>query len=147
MIVPLNTPAEVESFADLPQVERLVIGTDNVPVGRYTRDVLGLAGQRFGANFESQVMERVVSEESNVRLARAKVELGEAAAAIVYRSDAVLSDQVRSFSIPDELNVDADYLIGMLLGTQASDLAEAWIDYVLSTSSQKVFDQYGFVSP
>ena len=147
LIVPLNNPAEVESFADLPQVERLVIGTENVPVGQYTRDVLGLAGQRFGANFESQVMERVVSEESNVRLARAKVELGEADAAIVYRSDAVLSDQVRSVSIPDELNVDAGYFIGIILGTQASDLAEAWIDYVLSTSSQKVFAQYGFVSP
>ena len=147
LIVPLNNPAEVKSFADLPQVERLVIGTENVPVGRYTRDVLGLAGQRFGANFESQVMGRVVSEESNVRLARAKVELGEADAAIVYRSDAVFSDQVRPVSIPDELNVAADYLIGMLVGTQASYLAEAWINYVLSARSQKVFDQYGFVSP
>ena len=93
-----------------------------------------------------EVMERVVSEESNVRLARAKVELGEADAAIVYRSDAVSSGQVRSVSIPAELNIDADYLIGMLVGTQASDLAEAWINYVRSASSQRVFDQYGFVS-
>ncbi|SVB47281.1 uncharacterized protein METZ01_LOCUS200135, partial [marine metagenome] len=137
---------QVESFADLARVERLVIGTENVPVGRYTREALDRAGERLGANFKKEVMERVVSEESNVRLARAKVELGEADAAIVYRSDAVSSGQVRSVSIPAELNIDADYLIGMLVGTQASDLAEAWINYVRSASSQRVFDQYGFVS-
>lgn len=146
LIVPLSNPAEVESFADLPQVERLVIGTENVPVGRYTREALDRAGERFGANFKKEVMERVVSEESNVRLARAKVEFGEADAAIVYRSDAVSSGQVRSVSIPAELNSNADYLIGMLVDTQASDLAEDWINYVRSASSQRVFDRYGFVS-
>jgi molybdate transport system substrate-binding protein len=81
VIVPLDDPAGIETFADLPRAMRIVIGAESVPVGAYTRTVLAHAGERFGEAFSTTVWDHVVSEESNVRLVRAKVELGEADAA------------------------------------------------------------------
>ncbi len=77
VIVPPSNPAGIESLEDLPRARRLVIGDASVPVGRYTRAMLARAG------LADAVLPNVVSEESNVRLVRAKVELGEADAAVV----------------------------------------------------------------
>jgi molybdate transport system substrate-binding protein len=147
VIVPLDNPANVESFADLPRAERIVVGTDNVPVGRYTREALNRAGPTLGHDFRARVMERVVSEETNVRLTRAKVELGEADAAVVYRTDAVASDRVRVLDVPPEVNVRADYLIGAVTweaGDAPSTLAEAWIALIRSAEGQAVLARHGF---
>jgi molybdate transport system substrate-binding protein len=145
LIVPSDDPAGIETFDDLPDAERLVLGTAEVPVGRYARRVLAAADSLVRPGFEAAVMRHLVSEESNVRLARSKVELGEADAAIVYRTDAALSDAVRTIPIPKTLNVRADYLIGVVAGGASSDLADAWIATVLSPEGQAVLERYGFL--
>ncbi|MSR20540.1 MAG: molybdate ABC transporter substrate-binding protein [Gemmatimonadetes bacterium] len=145
IIVPLDNPAGIESLEDLPEASRLVIGTANVPVGRYTRDVLRLAAPSLGEGFEAIVLSRVASEESNVRLARAKVELGEADAAIVYRSDAGSSDRVRVIAIPSEFNVIADYPIGVLRRTTVPATAGAWVDLLMSPEGRAVLARHGFI--
>ena len=76
------------NLAELTKARRLVLGTSGVPVGRYARKALATADSLVRPGFQDAVLERLVSEEPNVRLARAKVELGEADAAIVYRTDA-----------------------------------------------------------
>jgi molybdate transport system substrate-binding protein len=142
VIVPLANPADIESFEELPRARRIVLGTANVPAGRYAREVLGLASRRLGSGFGRRVLDRVVSEESNVRLARAKVELGEADAALVYRTDAVSSERVRLIAIPDAMNVRASYVIGVVGdGGQAAAL---WVDLVLSDVGQAVLRRLGF---
>jgi molybdate transport system substrate-binding protein len=146
VIVPADNPAGIESFADLPRATRIVLGTENVPVGRYARRSLGLAEERFGAGFEESVMAHVVSEETNVRLARVKVELDEADAAIVYLTDAIGSERLRVIRIPDDLNVRADYLIGVVTGSDHAELAEAWIDLVMSPEGQQTLAARGFVT-
>ena len=78
LIVPLDNPAGLESFSDLPRATRLVVGSQAGPVGSYTRAVLAAAGTQLGEEFEATVTGNIVSEESNVRGVRAKVELGEA---------------------------------------------------------------------
>lgn len=144
-IVPTDNPAGIDSFADLPQARRLVLGTPDVPVGRYAREALAGADSLIRPGFSAAVLENLVSEESNVRLARAKVELGEADAAIVYLTDAVGSDRIRSVSIPDEMNVQAEYLIGVVEREGSSEHADAWLDLVLSGEGRAVLTRYGFV--
>lgn len=146
VIVPTRNPAGIESFSDLTGASRLVIGTDNVPVGIYTRQALERARAELGDTFVTQVLGRVVSEESNVRLVRAKVELGEADAAIVYRTDAASSEQVRVVSIPDPLNVRASYPIGALTRAAHGPDAQAFVAYVLSPQGREVLARHGFVT-
>ena len=90
------------------------------------------------------VLARVVSEENNVRLVRAKVELGEADAAVVYRTDAVASGHVRQVSIPAELNVRADYPMGVVEGSARRDLAARWISHVTSPEGHAILSRHGF---
>lgn len=147
IIVPPGNPAGVEEIGDLGEVQRLVLGTANVPVGRYAREVLRRAAPSHEEGFEAIVMSRVVSEESNVRLARAKVEMGEADAAIVYRTDAGSSGRVDVVEIPRELNVVADYPIGIVRATRSRGAAEAWLTLVVSPEGRAVLERHGFILP
>ncbi|KPK16152.1 MAG: hypothetical protein AMJ62_06550, partial [Myxococcales bacterium SG8_38] len=94
----------------------------------------------------SGVLGHVVSEEGNVRLVRAKVELGEADAAVVYRTDVTPYSRVRIVPIPAVLNVRADYHIGMIERSAHPELAGRWIAYVQSEEGQGILAQHGFVT-
>lgn len=143
VIIPLENPANIDSFTELTRATRLVIGSESVPAGRYAREALHRAGGSLGASFEAEVLERIVSQENNVRLARAKVELGEADAAIVYRTDA--SPRVRTITIPDHINVRASYPTGVVKGCRHPELANKWVAFVLSEAGQTILSQHGFV--
>lgn len=142
VIVPADSP--LTSFADLPTAERLVVGTPTVPVGRYTRELLERAEAALGPDFAATVRAHVVSEESNVRLVRAKVELGEADAAIVYRTDAA-SERVRAIPVPERLQVEAAYTIAAI--GDPSEHARGFLALVSSPAGQRLLAQRGFVTP
>lgn len=144
VIVPSDNPAGLKAFTDLRRAQRLVIGTDNVPVGIYTRQVLNRAGAALGEDFAAQVRRAIVSEESNVRLIRAKVELGEADAAIVYRTDAFASTRVRVIEVPSELNARATYAIGLIADSPRAELAQRFAEFVLSEQGQRILTDHGF---
>ncbi len=143
VIVPRSNPSQIQRFADLPRARRLVIGNRNVPVGEYALKMLERTTS-LGAEFDTQVLSRVVSEENNVRLVRAKVELGEADAAIVYRSDAVASERVKMVSIPAPINVRADYTMGRVGGSQGRADVDRWFAFVASPEGQAILSRNGF---
>jgi molybdate transport system substrate-binding protein len=124
-----------------------VIGTPEVPIGRYTLQILDRASVTpVGADFRSRVEARVVSRELNVRQVLAKVSLGEAQAGIVYRTDAQSArSQVTVVTIPPEINVTADYPIAVVTGTAHPTLARAFVDLVLSVEGQRALRSAGFL--
>lgn len=144
VVVPLGNPAGIRSLADLSKAERLVVGTESVPVGRYTLRLLERASTAYGAEFGDAVMKRIVSRESNVRLVRAKVELAEADAAVVYRTDAAGSDALQVVEIPPALNVQAEYRVAVVSRSSHTDWARRWVDLVLSDPGRQALRQRGF---
>lgn len=145
VIVPLDNPAGIETFADLPKAERIVIGTERVPVGAYAREALERAAQHLAGDFDRTVMARVVSQESNTRLVRAKVELGEADAAIVYRTDAEASSRVRSVPVPSGIHPGGAYHIAAVVRHgEPSPPALAWIAFVRSDAGRRILAARGF---
>ena len=146
VIVPPGNPARIETFADLAGAGRVVIGTPGVPVGAYARAVLRRAEEAVDlAGFEEAVLGRVVSEESNVRLVRAKVEMGEADAAIVYRTDAV-PGRVRIVPVPPRANVRARYLIGVVADGRNRAAAERWLAFASSPAGRRILTRHGFLA-
>ncbi len=125
LIVPRDS--SIEEFANLIDAERVVIGTRAVPVGAYARDVIA----------RSELDIRIASEESNARLVRAKVELGEADAALVYRTD--VNDAVRAIDIPPAVNAHAAYGVA-----RTSERGAAWIEHLLSDEGQTILRRHGF---
>jgi molybdate transport system substrate-binding protein len=144
LIVPKDNPAQIDSLSALSSARRFVLGTQDVPVGRYARQVLKQAGSHFGTDFENNVLSNIASEESNARLVRAKVEMGEADAALVYRTDALTSDRVRVVSIPDDLNLRADYFIGLVGAPKDASAGHAWINFLGSEKGKTILIRHGF---
>ena len=145
IVVPADNPAKVGSLEDLATVKRLVIGTPEVPIGKYTLQILDKAKARYGADFPARVQARVASREFNVRQVLTKVRLGEADAGIVYRTDVrSAGDKVRVIEIPPELNVLAEYPIATVARAPNAELARAWVGLLTGPAGQAALERAGF---
>jgi molybdate transport system substrate-binding protein len=139
--VPESNPAGLERFEDLGRASRIVVGAEEVPVGRYTAEVLGRVTARDDA-LAARIHRAVVSRENNVRLVLAKVELGEADAAIVYRTD-VTGRRVKTIEIPSELQVEASYFATVI---EDSDEARAFVELLTGPVGRAALRAHGFVA-
>lgn len=149
VITPADNPGEVTTLQDLTKPGlKLVLAAEDVPVGGYSRDYLDKAAQdaAFGSDYKDAVLANVVSYEESVKSVLTKIVLGEADAGIVYTSDITPddADQVQAIEIPDELNTIASYPIAIISDSAQPELAQAFVDYVLSAEGQAVLEEYGF---
>jgi molybdate transport system substrate-binding protein len=151
VVVPVDNPANIETLADLSnEGVKLVVAAPDVPVREYTETMLDRmsANPLYGEGFKSTVLGNVVSEEDNVRQVVVKVALGEADAGIVYLSDITqdVSTEVQTLPIPDLFNTIATYPIAALADSPNPELAQAFVDYVLSDVGQDILVEWGFIS-
>jgi len=151
LAVPADNPANIQSLRDLANPDiKLVIAAPDVPVRDYTNTMLDrlAADPSYGEAYREAFMANVVSEEDNVRQVSAKVSLGEADAGIVYRSDVTpdISTSVIALPIPDALNTIATYPIAATNDSTNPELAQKFIDYVLSDAGQDTLVKWNFIS-
>lgn len=148
VVVPAANPAQVTSPRDLAKPGiKLVLASEDVPIGNYARQIIEhLAGETgYGAAFRDAALANLVSNESNVRAVLTKIELGEADAGIVYRTDALVAgDRVTTIEIADSANVVATYPIGVVADTEHHDVAAAFVAFVLSPEGEAILGQAGF---
>jgi molybdate transport system substrate-binding protein len=147
VIMPAHNPARVENLVDLAKNGlKLVLAAEEVPVGNYSLKALEKLDQEFGNGFKNKTLQNVVSYENTVKQVVAKVQLGEADAGIVYISDTVAAPELTKIDIPMENNVVAEYLLAALVQSKKTELAGAFISYVLSTDGQSILKKWGFLS-
>ncbi|OEU86986.1 ABC transporter substrate-binding protein [Streptomyces abyssalis] len=117
---------------------KVVLAAPEVPVGRYSRQVLDR--QKADVN--------PVSQEANVRAVLSKVELGEADAGIVYRTDAAtVPGKVDAIRIPDEENAVASYPAATLKSSKNSKAAAGFVKWLSTPEAQKLLRDAGFQKP
>jgi molybdate transport system substrate-binding protein len=145
LAVPAANPGRVAALADLarPGV-KLVLGMPQVPVGRYAREVLERLGHAPGypPGFTSGAHANVVSEEQDVGSIAAKLRLGEADAAFLYRSD--LAPDLRVIGIPDSLNARAEDAAAVIRGAPNPGAARAFLALLASPAGQATLRRHGF---
>jgi molybdate transport system substrate-binding protein len=151
LIVPADNPAGIQSLQDLDnEGVQLLVAAEGVPVRDYTNRLLDrlAADPTYGEAYKTAVLANVVSEEENVRQVSAKIALGEADAGIVYVSDVTpdISDAVIAISIPDYLNTIATYPIAVTNDSAQPELAQAFVDFVLSDAGQNILVSWNFIS-
>lgn len=151
LIVPSDNPAGINTLRDLGnEGVKLIIAAPDVPVRTYTDTLLErlVADATYGEDYRTAVMGNVVSEEQNVRQVSAKIALGEGDAGIVYISDVTpdISAEVQTIAIPDYLNTIATYPIALTNDSANPDLAQAFVDYVLSDAGQDTLVAWNFIS-
>jgi len=93
------------------------------------------------------VLANLVSEEDHVRSVVAKVQIGEADAGLVYRSDVTpsVARHVRMLEIPNSANVPAAYPIALVRQRRPNPSASAFMERVLSPEGQRILRRHGFL--
>jgi molybdate transport system substrate-binding protein len=134
-----GNPHRIGSPADLADARlKVVLAAPQVPVGRYSRQILDARG----------IDVRPVSQEPNVRAVLSKVELGEADAGLVYRTDATTAaGTTDAVDIPDEHNAVASYPAAPLNAAQDPDAAQAFVTWLSGPEAQKILRDAGFQQP
>jgi len=148
IVVAKEHASAVTGLADLLKLDKLVIGAPDVPIGRYTAQILSRANEALGADFSSKLEQKVASRELDVRQVLAKVRLGEADAGIVYRTDAnTAQDELSIVTIPADVNVIAEYPIAVVAAAPHPVPAGEWVKFVLSPAGQELLGKAGFIAP
>jgi molybdate transport system substrate-binding protein len=145
VVLPKQNPAGITTLEDLGKPGlKLVLAAEEVPAGKYAREILENLNASFGGDYKEGVLANVVSNEDNIRQAVTKVQLGEADASIVYMSDAVAVPELQRIVIPADVNVIAEYPIAPLAASKNTELANEFIKYVLSSEGQSILAKWGF---
>jgi molybdate transport system substrate-binding protein len=143
LIVPRSNPARIGSVYDLRRSGvKLVIGDAAVPIGAYTRQILDTLG------ITSDVLNNVVSEETDVKGIVAKVALGEADAGFVYATDAkAVVTKTRTIALPAWAQPPIRYEIAVVASTKRAAAARAFVAKVLSKRGRVLLARAGFGVP
>jgi len=152
VITPASNPGNITTLSDLARPgTRIVIGTKDVPVGNYVRQILKKMENdtAYGPSYNTSVLGNVISEETVVTAVVTKVQLGEADAGIVYVTDITPENraQFKILTIPDQYNVIAEYPAGMLTSSQQKEEATAFLAYLKGEKGRATLDKYGFAMP
>jgi molybdate transport system substrate-binding protein len=136
IMVAKGNPKKLQGLADLARPGVVfVMCAPTVPCGRFGAEALNKAGVRAQPRSQEESVKGVVS----------KVTFGEADAGIVYVSDIrAVGDKAEGVVIPDQHNVIATYPIASLTKAQSPQLAQAWVDFVLSEEGQAILFRFGF---
>ncbi|MEV5608888.1 molybdate ABC transporter substrate-binding protein [Streptomyces sp. NPDC052225] len=134
-----GNPDKVTSLKDLTDSDLKVVLCDKaVPCGSAAQTALDASELRLTP----------VSYEQDVKSALTKVELKEADAAVVYRTDVkAAGDKVAGVDFPEAADAVNDYPIALLKDAPNAEAAKAFIALVASDAGQKVLAEAGFLKP
>ena len=134
-----GNPDRISSLKDLTKSGLKVVLCDKtVPCGAAARKALDASGLELTP----------VSYEQDVKAALTKVELKEADAAVVYRTDVkAAGDKVTGVDFPESAKAVNDYPITLLENAPNTDAAKAFIELVKSAEGQRVLTGAGFRTP
>ncbi|WP_053853057.1 molybdate ABC transporter substrate-binding protein [Streptomyces sp. NRRL B-24085] len=134
-----GNPDGIGSLKDLTDKDLKVVLCDKeVPCGAAAQKALDASGLELTP----------VSYEQDVKSALTKVELKEADAAVVYRTDVrAAGDKVEGVEFPESADAVNDYPITLLKGARNTATAKAFIALVRSAEGQRVLTGAGFLKP
>lgn len=150
LIVPEDNPANIQDLADIAQPDvKIVTATIGVPIRDYTDILLDnlMEDAAYDAEFHVSFYANLRSEETNVRQVVLKTALGEADAAIVYRTDITteVAEQLQIIEIPQKFAPQPVYFIAVIKTGNSTKVAEDFIAYIMSDAGQAILRDYGFV--
>jgi molybdate transport system substrate-binding protein len=144
----LAVPARGGKVSALEDLERpgvdVIVGAESVPVGDYTRKVLG----RLGARRARAILANARSNEPDVKGVVGKLTQGVGDAGFVYASDVkAAGGRLEAIELPAELEPTATYAAGVVSASEQRDAAEAFVDDLLAGGCHEALLAAGFGEP
>jgi molybdate transport system substrate-binding protein len=140
IVVARGNPLGLRGVRDLERSGlRIVMAAAGVPVGDYTRSVLGRLKL-------SDLVDRAVSQETDVRAVLAKVVLGEADAGFVYATDAkTVAGKVSVLRLPPASQPRVQYAAAAVESSTHLAAAKAWVERLRRRPAQRKLRAAGFL--
>jgi molybdate transport system substrate-binding protein len=141
IIVPEDSKLTFSSAVDLTKVNGYIAIAEpqSVPAGIYAKEYLKKIG------IWSKIIDRLAPTE-NVRAALAVVELGNADACIVYKTDAEISKKVKiAYEVPLQEGPKISYPVAIVAKSKNLEVAKKLLTYLESEAGIAYFKKYGFL--
>ena len=146
LVLAVPADSNIKSLSDVAKAgTKLVIGTPNVPVGAYTREVL----DRLPKAERSAILANVRSQEPDDASIVGKLAEGAADAGFVYRTDVVSeSGRLNEVELPASLRPDVSYGIAVLRDAPSPELAQKFVNRLMPGGpGAQLLHQAGFLPP
>ncbi|HKL13942.1 MAG TPA: molybdate ABC transporter substrate-binding protein [Halanaerobiales bacterium] len=140
IIVPESNPGNINKFKDLLKPDKkLIVADPSAAIGKTTEEIF----QKN--NIKSEIEHNIISKAETVNKVRMYIIMNQAQAGIVWKANYHESkEKLRLVDIPKEKNVIKKISIGKLKFSDNKELAEKFINFVLSEKSRKIFENWGY---
>ena len=145
LVLAVRSGGEIDSLGDLVSPDlALAIGDEGVPVGEYTREVLG----RLDPGRREAILANVRSEEPDVAGIVGKLSQGAVDAGFVYVTDvAAAGGELVVIELPGRLEPEVAYAAVVVEGADNPEAAERFIDGLLEGRGAEALRRAGFGPP
>lgn len=137
IVVAAGNPLGIDRLEDLGGDLVVALCRVEEPCGAYAQEAFRIAG----------VPAPAAGREDNVRAVLTKVQLGEADAGLVYRTDVRGARGVSGVEIPEDQQVRATYRAAVLADAGNRRAAAAFIEYLQSRAASVILTSAGFGVP
>jgi molybdate transport system substrate-binding protein len=139
LVVPKDASKGITVFEDLTKAEKISIGTpESVPAGQYAKETLE------NVKVWSAVEGKMVYAK-DVRQVLTYVETGNVDAGIVYKTDALISSNVKIVATAKEsTHAPIIYPVGVIKNSSHPKEAQLFYDYLQNKKSIQTLEKYGF---
>jgi molybdate transport system substrate-binding protein len=144
LVLAVPQGSEIDSLDDLTGDVTLAIGDEGVPVGDYTREVLG----RLPKERSAAILDNVRSLEPDVAGIVGKLTQDAVDAGFVYITDVVATDgALEAIALSTGLQPDVAYGAAVVEGAANPKGARSFIDGLLSGAGARALEDAGFGPP
>jgi molybdate transport system substrate-binding protein len=124
---------------------RVVVEAEGIPLGDYTRNLLGRLEGPFGAGFAGAALANVVREELTVAAVAERLLAGDGDAGVLYNTDVAASDgRLRAIEVPTCAEVRGTYVIATVRRAGQLQAAREWVELVSGATGQRTLLAAGF---
>jgi molybdate transport system substrate-binding protein len=145
LVVAVPKDSEIQSIEDLAgDGVKVAIGSESVPIGSYTREVLA----RLPKAESDAILANVRSNEPDVKGIVGKLTQGAADAGLVYVTDVnAAGDALRAVKLAAALEPEVSYAAGVVKGAKQPELAREFVDGLTAGGCADALDRAGFGAP
>lgn len=146
LVVPEDNPKGIESYDQLSQLLKdgevlMSMGNSDVPVGQYTQKIFAY----YGLDEETMAQNGKLTYGANVREVASQVKEGAVDCGVVYATDAASVGLHVVDQADKEMCGQVIYPAAVLNVTKNENAAKAFLAYLQTDESVKVFESVGFV--
>jgi molybdate transport system substrate-binding protein len=141
-VLAVPNDSDVQSIDDLTGDDvKIAIGAEDVPIGSYTRETLA----RLPAAQERAILDKVRSNEPDVKGIVGKLTQGAADAGFVYITDVTAAGgELEAIRLPAELRPEVTYGAGVVEGAKQPEQAQTFVDQLVDGPCADALEEAGF---